>query len=84
MKLPFQVWLDTELKVIHSSPACGGAKIPAKYGYLHTEYIRTIEQARELDLIYRACEACRIALFAARRESGKSFRFNRKKKENEN
>lgn len=83
MKFPFQVWLDTELKVIHSSPACAGAKIPSKYGYLHTEYIRNIEQARELDAIYRACEACRIRLSEQRRESGKTHRFTKRKREGE-
>lgn len=79
MKLPFQVWIDTELKVIHTGPSCGGAKIPAKYGYLHTEYIRTIEQARKLDEEFRACEACRSALFAGRRETVRSTRYTKRK-----
>lgn len=57
--------------------------MPVKYKYLHTEFIRTMEQAKKLDEEYRACEACRERLFSARRESGRVSRYKRRG-ENEN
>lgn len=58
MAFPLDIWLDEELKVMHVRHECPGAKIPSKYGYLRREIVRTLEQARQLDLEYRACEGC--------------------------
>lgn len=79
MALPFDVWLDTELKTIHTSRSCSGTKIPSKYGYLKMQRVSTVEQARELDQSYRACDRCKDALKGkndptTRRE----FRYKRK------
>jgi hypothetical protein len=75
MPLPLEVWLDTELRVMHARPDCAGAKIPYKYGYLKRETVRTAEQARILDKSFRACEACRKYLASRRSPPSKNYRY---------
>jgi hypothetical protein len=57
--LPVMLWLDTELLIIHTDQNCPGATIPAKYHYLDSIYVTTVEQARQLDEKYRACDRCK-------------------------
>jgi hypothetical protein len=82
MALPFELWIDTELKIMHTRNNCPGAKIPSKYGYLRREYVRTPEQARELDTEYRACEGCKKELERKKSPGGdRSYRYRRHQQE---
>jgi hypothetical protein len=59
VSLPFTVYLDRELHVMHSDSGCPGLNMPRKYGYMLVVNVGTIQEARDLDGRYKPCDRCR-------------------------
>jgi hypothetical protein len=75
--LPFRLWLDPELRVMHIDQDCPAAKIARKYHYLETELVDTKERAIILDAKYRACDRCKAKMEAARGPTQAPVRHHR-------
>lgn len=81
MAFPFDIWIDQDLKVMHSRDNCPGLRIPRKYNRVERHVVRDLEQARRLDSEHRACEGCRKDLAHRRTSGGKHYNYKRAKQE---
>ena len=62
--------LDPELRIIHSERSCPDAKVAVKYSYITSVTLATIDDARKLDQLGKACDRCKRREAVKRKSKG--------------
>lgn len=67
----FYLYIDPELRIVHSTRTCPAARVAVKYNTLESFKLATVGDARELDSRARPCDRCQKDE-ARRRGEGKT------------